>query len=124
MSDFRTEALRIYQNTSNTDSNRGVIAALLHLAELLGGEPGPAAAPASTAVVTTQAQVWKLAALERLRTHYRGRSATAGKISRWLISQGFDAPVKDVNLALWDLHAEGKVSATTNNTEALFRIKD
>ncbi|RST23302.1 hypothetical protein EF908_11700, partial [Streptomyces sp. WAC04770] len=75
MSDFRAEALRIYQNTSSTDSNRGVIAALLHLAELLGGEPGPTAAQASTAAVTPQAEKWKPAALERLRTEYRGRSA-------------------------------------------------
>ncbi len=101
-----------------------MIAALLHLAELLGGEPGPAAGAASTAVVTPQAQVWKSAALERLRTHYRGRFATADKISRWLISQGFDVPEKDVNLALWDLHAEGKVSATASGTSTSFRIAD
>ncbi|MFF9638820.1 hypothetical protein ACF1D2_30100 [Streptomyces bacillaris] len=124
MNDFRAEALRIYQNTSSTDSNRGVIAALLHLAELLGGEPGPAAALAPAAVVTPQAQVWKLAALERLRAHHRRGSASAGELSRWLISQGFDAPEKDVSLALWDLHAEGKVSATASGTSTSFRIAD
>ncbi|TXL91610.1 hypothetical protein [Streptomyces sp. IB2014 016-6] len=106
MTFYRDEAERIYRSTSEHDSNRGVIAALLHIADLLGGTGGQAPSPAVDS--------WKGAALQYLQDGYQ-RSKSAERITIWLATQGHEVDLADVTAAMWEFQAAGRVEADTSD---------
>lgn len=108
VTDFRSEALRVFNTTSSTDSNRGVIAALLHIADLLGGVPSTSTATPTTA----DSADWEHVALQYLQDKST-RSKNAERIRSRLAQEGFDVSTEQVSAAMWRLRAEGKVKADT-----------
>jgi hypothetical protein len=108
VTDYRDEAERVYNATSRSDSNRGVIAALLHVADLMGS-----VSSTSTVAATTTTAKWKPAALQYLQDA-SWRSKTAEEIRLKLGKEGLIVSTREVSEGMWQLHAEGKVEANTN----------
>ncbi|MER5207994.1 hypothetical protein [Streptomyces sp. NPDC002825] len=104
MADFRAEAIEAYETTRSKDT-RGIIAALLHLAETIA-PAGTNAAPVPGAVR------WQKSALAYLqgRSH---RDKTADRIARWLGEQGLDVDLDEVKRGMWQLVEAGLVKANT-----------
>ncbi|MFP3116337.1 hypothetical protein [Streptomyces sp. Iso 434] len=106
MADYRAEAIEVYEKTSSSDT-RGIIAALLYLAE--GNVP---ASTTSESPSTLGSPGWKGAALSYLRSGY-SRTKTAERIRQWLASEGQDVDIEEVKRGLWELVEAGHVKANT-----------
>ncbi|MBD2831752.1 hypothetical protein ID871_09810 [Streptomyces pratensis] len=112
MPDFRSEAIEIYGNTRSSDT-RGIIAALLHLAETI-------AAPSYPAAPTVGApSAWRAAALSYLQGKKTRDKATA-RIASWLEGQGFAVEQEDVLRGMWELVESGYVKANTWESSVTF----
>ncbi len=112
MNDFRSEAEKIYETTRDTDT-RGIIAAVLHLADTMN----PAAAGYAHPVPERAA--WQGAALSYLLGKPTRRK-TADRIASWLTAQGFEVDAWTVNQGMWQLVADGRVAADTSGMEPVF----
>jgi hypothetical protein len=111
LTDFRAEAVQVYETTRSSDT-RGIIAALLHLAETIapaspstergGGPPG-----------------WQGAALSYLQGKQH-RTKSVHRLARWLTEQGFDVDDDAVRRGMWELVEAGHVEANTSGVQPLF----
>ncbi|MFD7257917.1 hypothetical protein [Streptomyces sp. NPDC059874] len=106
MTDYRAHALAVFRDTRNIDT-RGIIAAILHLAESVNDR--------SEATADTAAPpAWQHAALtwfkDRAHTHQQ-----PGTLTQWLNSYGFNVDVDTVTAHLWELTREGILEAGTND---------
>lgn len=111
MPDFRFEAIEIYENTRSSDT-RGIIAALLHLAETI-------AAPSYLAPTVGAPSAWRAAALSYLQGKKTRDKATA-RIASWLEGQGFAVEQEDVLHGMWELVESGYVKANTWESSVTF----
>ncbi|MGW7619648.1 hypothetical protein ACWGLG_28120 [Streptomyces antimycoticus] len=111
MTDFRAEAIEAYETTRSSDT-RGIIAALLHLAETITpagtGTPRGGGSPS-----------WQGAALSYLQGGQH-RAKTVGRLARWLTEQGFDVDDDAVGPGMWELVEAGRVKADTTGAQPLF----
>ncbi|WP_331732888.1 hypothetical protein OG592_42640 (plasmid) [Streptomyces avidinii] len=113
MSDFRAEALHVYRETGSADT-RGIIAALLHLADTIAVRSatrhGPAAPDAP----------WKTAVI----TYLTGRpncKENVYELARWLDKQpGFDVDRETIAKGMWDLVQQGRVDSVLINEHPCF----
>ncbi|MFJ6511642.1 hypothetical protein ACIQMO_02965 [Streptomyces sp. NPDC091406] len=111
MTDFRAEAIEAYETTRSSDT-RGIIAALLHLAETIA--PAGSGAPRRGTSPS-----WQGAALSYLQEGQRG-AITVKRLTSWLAEQGFDVDDDVVGLGMWELVEAGRVKANTTGDKPLF----
>ncbi|MGW4624530.1 hypothetical protein [Streptomyces rubiginosohelvolus] len=105
MTDFRAEAIEVYETTRSSDT-RGIIAALLHLAETI--------APAGPSTLKGGGSpIWQGAALSYLQGKQH-RAKTVGRLTSWLTEQGFDVDDDAVRRGMWELVEAGHVKANTS----------
>lgn len=118
MTDYRTEALRVYNSTRSADT-RGIIAAFLHLADTLAVTD--TVAPASTVPAQPVAgrSVWQQAAVTYL-SDKGDRFKSAYRIREWLARQGMEVDEEDVTRGLWELVNDGALRASTYSTPVTF----
>ncbi|MFH9367266.1 hypothetical protein OG728_22000 [Streptomyces microflavus] len=111
MTDFRAEAIEAYETTRSSDT-RGIIAALLHVAETI--------APADTGIPRGgSSPSWQAAALSYLQGGQH-RAKTVDRLARWLTEQGFDVDDDAVGLGMWELVEAGRAKANTTGAQPLF----
>nr|WSS66336.1 hypothetical protein OG284_36580 [Streptomyces sp. NBC_01177] len=112
MPDFRAEAIEVYENTRSNDT-RGIIAALLHLAE----RTAPAYPVAPTADAPSARKAAALSYLQGKTT----RAKDAARIASWLRTQGVgDVDADTVLRGMWELVESGHVKANTWSTPVEF----
>ncbi|WP_406740110.1 hypothetical protein [Streptomyces atratus] len=111
MADFRAEAIEVYEVTRSSDT-RGIIAALLHLAETIT----PASSDTPKADISSD---WQNVALSYLQGK-RYRAKTVDRMTEWLAEQGYDVDGKAVSRGMWELVESGHVEANTSNPQPQF----
>ncbi|MER6916748.1 hypothetical protein ABT354_34280 [Streptomyces sp. NPDC000594] len=111
MADFRSEAIEVFETTRSSDT-RGIIAALLHLADTFG--PAGPGSPRGRGFPD-----WHKPALAYLQGK-ETRAKTAERIAQWLVDQGMEVSEEEVRRGMWDLVAAGQVKARTSGLEPLF----
>ncbi|MFC8925515.1 hypothetical protein ACFT43_06495 [Streptomyces albidoflavus] len=112
MADYRAEAIEVYETTRSSDT-RGIIAALLYLAE--GGAPEGPPRPRDG----DEGRVWRNSALRYLQDRPH-RSKTADRVRDHLVGEGFDIDLDAVKRFLWSLVEEGLVQVNTNSDPTTF----
>ncbi|MFE6824832.1 hypothetical protein [Streptomyces sp. NPDC057690] len=111
MTDFRAEAIEVYETTRSSDT-RGIIAALLNLAETI--------APAGPSTPRDgNSPTWQGAALSYLQGR-QNRTKAVDRLAGWLTEQGFDVDVDAVSRGMWELVEAGRVEANTSGAQPLF----
>ncbi|MFH8403004.1 hypothetical protein ACH4E9_36975 [Streptomyces anulatus] len=124
MTDYRAEAVNALNNSSDPGT-RGVIAALLHMASLLEGTAGPAQ---PSEAVASKGQVWRTAAVNRLRceeaSNRRNPWLNVKAISDWLTKQSIEVSVAEVSVGLWELCEAGVLRSNGSDTPAFAVAKE
>ncbi|MFJ6354808.1 hypothetical protein ACIQKB_35795 [Streptomyces sp. NPDC092046] len=110
MTDYRAKAVEVLSETSSNDT-RGIISAILHLADTLDGRTGVAA---GTGPAAGPSPAWEHATLKYLAD--RGEHLRPETITRWLTNGGFQVDEKTVTARLWDWASAGTLTANTRHS--------
>ncbi|MEV6589408.1 hypothetical protein [Streptomyces acidicola] len=117
MTDFRSEAIQVFHGTRSPDT-RGIIAALLHIADTLAGN----ATESSSGQTSSPARAeWEEPTVEYLRS-LAGRSQKVYEIREWLNRHGFDVEEHALSEGMWRLHREGRVVGVVERDKPRFSV--
>ncbi|MDT0439714.1 MULTISPECIES: hypothetical protein [Streptomyces] len=111
MTDFHAEAIKVYETTRSSDT-RGIISALLHLAETMAP-----AVPSSPGGGTSLS--WQGPALAYVQGN-RHQKMSVDHLAKWLTQQGFDVDKDAVSRGMWELHGAGRVGVHTGGDQPVF----